>query len=76
MEMVSHGTKLPQKSEICHISFTFPINVANENFNLAEALGCDCRRGVPTHASGEESEFENAVYLLLEQPFMQVCSTW
>jgi hypothetical protein len=26
------------KSEICHISFTFPITVANENFNLAGAL--------------------------------------
>jgi hypothetical protein len=28
-----------EKSEICHISFTFPITVANENFNLAGALG-------------------------------------
>jgi hypothetical protein len=27
-----------EKSEICHISFTFPITVANENFNLARAL--------------------------------------
>jgi gamma-glutamylcyclotransferase (GGCT)/AIG2-like uncharacterized protein YtfP len=27
-----------EKSEICHISFTFPITVANENFNLAGAL--------------------------------------
>jgi hypothetical protein len=28
-----------EKSEICHISFTFPITVANENFNLAGPLG-------------------------------------
>jgi hypothetical protein len=27
-----------EKSEICHISFTFPITLANENFNLAGAL--------------------------------------
>jgi hypothetical protein len=27
-----------EKSEICHITFTFPITVANENFNLARAL--------------------------------------
>jgi hypothetical protein len=27
-----------ERSEICHISFTFPITVANENFNPAGAL--------------------------------------
>jgi hypothetical protein len=27
-----------EKSEICYISFTFPITVADENFNLAGAL--------------------------------------
>jgi hypothetical protein len=44
--MVQNGTKLvkmtsvaKEKSDICHISFTFPITVANENFNLARALG-------------------------------------
>jgi hypothetical protein len=45
---VSHGTKWDkisenalcgkEKSEICHISVTFPINVANQIFNLAGAL--------------------------------------
>jgi hypothetical protein len=27
-----------ERSEIYHISFTFPITVANENFNLAGAV--------------------------------------
>jgi hypothetical protein len=26
------------KKEICHISFTFPVTVADENFNLAGTL--------------------------------------
>jgi hypothetical protein len=39
-----------EKSEICHISFTFP-TVANENFNLAGVL-----TGIMINPAGDEKK--------------------
>jgi hypothetical protein len=48
-----------EKSEICHISFTFPITVANENANLAGALKSyhvNCIKSNPEEASHQHHQ--------------------